>query len=93
MEVRRNFVVSSWPINGAIGAAVAATAGLIAFPDSRFMWQAGAWTLAVALLALLVLVPVSAYSLATNRDARTWQRIASFSLGLACLAVVGIGSL
>jgi hypothetical protein len=43
-------------------------------------------------LLVLVLVLASAYSLATNHAARTWQRIGSFSLGLACLVAVAVGS-
>lgn len=93
MMIKRIHAVSSSLILGAIGVAIAATAALSTFPGNLLVWQAVSWTLVVALLALLVLVPASAWSLATDRSARTWQRIASFSLGLFCLVVVAIGSI
>jgi len=77
----------------AIGISAIATAALLAFPGNLVAWQIGSWTLVLALLALLVLVLASAYSLATNRAARSWRRIVCFLLGFSCLAVIAIGSL
>ena len=93
MTAIRTFAVPSSLILAAIGIAVGACAVLFAFSRNLLVWQIGSWTLVVALFALLVLVLASAYSLATNRTARTWQRIGSFLLGLACLGAVAIGSL
>ena len=89
----RKIVVPASLILAALGLSLAATGLLLAFPRHLFVWQVGSWTLALALLALLGLVLASAYSLATNRAARTWPRIVSFSLGFACLASIAIGSL
>jgi len=93
MTANRTFVVKSSLIFGALALAAVATVALLAFPGNLLAWQIGSWTLAFALLALLGLVLASAYSLVTNRAARTWQRIVSFSLGFACLAVIAAGSL
>ena len=93
MAAKRTLMIKSSLIYVAIGLSVIATAILVAFPGKLIAWQIGSWTLVFALLALLILVLVSAYSLATDRAARTWQRILSFSLGLACLAALAVGSL
>ncbi|GAB3358158.1 hypothetical protein [Lysobacter tyrosinilyticus] len=93
MTVDRKFAVPNSLILAAIGLALAATGLLIAFPGNLFIWNVGSWTLAFALLALLGLVLSSGHSLVTNPRVRTWQRIASFALGLVCLAVIAIGSL
>jgi len=93
MTANRTFVVKSSLIFGAIGISAVSTMVLLAFPGNLLVWQIASWFLAFALLALLVLVLTSGYSLATNRAARTWQRIASFSVGFACLAVIAAGSL
>ena len=93
MTTRRASSISSALIAVAVGACVIATTALIAFPGNQIVWQTGAWTLAVGLLGLLVLVPLMAYLLSTQRTARTRWRIASFVIGVACLAVVAIGSL
>lgn len=92
MTTNRTFAVPNLLILGAIGVSAAATAVLVAFPDDLSVWRIGAWTLAFALLALLGLVLASAYSLVTNRAARTWPRIVSFGIGLACLAGIAAGS-
>lgn len=91
MTADRTFLVPNSLILGAIGVTVTAMAGLIAFPGNLLIWQIGSWTLAVALLALLGLVLISGYSLATNRIARTWQRMTSFAAGFVILTVVAIG--
>src|SRR5262245_11498721 len=93
MQQSRTFAVPNALVFGAAGIVLAASAGLFAFPDNVRIWQAEAWLLAIALAALLVLVPASIWSLAVNRAARTWPRYASVALGAAILAVVGIGSL
>jgi len=77
----------------AIGIAGAAVAVLFTFPGDPFTWQVASWTLVAALAALLALVVASGYILATNRSARTWQRVTSFLVGLACLLAVAFGSL
>lgn len=77
----------------AIGISVAAIAVLIAFPTDLHAWRVASWTLVAALAALLVLVVASACILATNRAARTWQRIASFLIGLGCLVTVAVGAI
>lgn len=78
MTANRTFVVKSSLIFGALALAAVATVALLAFPGNLLVWQIGSWTLAFALLALLGLVLASAYSLVTNRAARTWQRIVYF---------------
>ena len=93
MTAIRKFVGLNSLILGAIGVSAIATAALIVLPGNLVAWQIGSWTLAFALLALLVLVLASAYSLATNRASRSWRRIVCFLLGLSCLAVIAIGSL
>ncbi len=93
MTTKRKFATPSALILVAIGVAAIASGVLLSFPGNLRVWQIGSWTLAVALLALPALVLASAYSLATNRAARTWQRIGSFLLGLACLVAVAVGSL
>lgn len=80
-------------IYGAIGLLAIATAILVAFPSNLLVWQIGSWTLVFASLVLLGLVVVLAYSLATNRAARTWQRVLPFALGFACLAVLAVGAM
>lgn len=75
----------------AIGISVIAV--LIAFPTDLHAWRVASWTLVAALAALLVLVVASACILATNRAARTWQRIASFLIGLGCLVTVAVGAI
>jgi NhaP-type Na+/H+ or K+/H+ antiporter len=92
MAATRIFSVASPLILAAIGIAMGACAVLFASPHNLPVWQIGSWTPVIALFFLLVLVLASAYSLATNHAARTWQRIGSFLLGLACLAVVAVGS-
>ena len=93
MAAIRQFVGLNSLILGAIGVSAVATAALVALPGNLVAWQIGSWTLVFALLALLVLVLVSGYSLATNRASRGWRRIVCFLLGLSCLAVIVIGSL
>ena len=91
MTTVRRFTSTSSLILIAIGVSAIAVAVLLAFPGDP-LWQIATWTLVVALVALLVLVPASAYVLSTNKDARTWQRVASFLIGLACLVAVAVGS-
>lgn len=62
------------------------TGVLLAFPAEPLVWQAATWTLVAALIGLLVLVTLTGYALATGQAARAWQRVASFLIGLACLA-------
>lgn len=93
MTTARRFTSTSSLILVAIGVSAIAIAVLVGFPGDLFVWQIASWTLVAALVALLVLVPASAYVLSTNKAARTWQRVASFLIGLACLAAVVIGSL
>ena len=92
MTTRRTSVLPPL-ILGAFGVSVLATAVLVAFPGDLRVWQAGAWTLALGLLALSALVAVSGYLLATRRNERTGRHIASFALGLVSLAIIAIGSL
>lgn len=80
-------------ILGAIGVSAIATAVLVALPGSLLAWQVGSWTLAIALLALLVLVLASGYALATSRTARRRRDVACFMLGFACLAAIAVGSM
>jgi hypothetical protein len=77
----------------AIGISAAAAGVLFTFPANPILWQAATWTLVAALVGLLVLVLVSGYVLVTDQAARTWQRIASFLIGLACLMSVAVGLL
>ena len=93
MTAIRKFVGLNSLMLGAIGVSAIATAALIAFPGNLVAWQIGSWTLVFALLALLLLVLTSTWSLATNPASRSWQRIVCFLLGLSCLAVIAIGSL
>ena len=93
MAAVRKLVGLNSLILGAIGASAIATAALIAWPGNLVAWQVGSWTLAFALLSLLVLVLASAYSLATDRASRNWRRIVCFLLGFSCLAAIAIGSL
>ena len=78
-----------------VAAAISAIAMgvLFTFPADPLVWQLATWTLVAALIALLVLVLLAGYVLATDRAARTWQRIASFLVGLACLTPVVAGLL
>jgi hypothetical protein len=92
MAATRAFPVAGSLILAAIGMAVAACAVLFAFPHNLLVWRIGSWTLVIALFSLLALVLTSAYSLATDRAARTWQRIGPFLLGFACLVAVAAGS-
>jgi len=89
----RKFVGLNSLILGAMGVSAIATTALIALPGNLVAWQIGSWTLASSLLALLVLVLVSAHSLVTNRASRTWRRVVCFLLGFSCLAAIAIGSL
>ena len=91
MAVTRKHAVPNSSLLVAIGIVVVATASLIAFPGNLLAWQVAAWSLAVALAALLPLALLSGYSLIANPATRTWQRIATTALGFACLAVVAIG--
>jgi len=91
MTADRPWSVPNWLILGTIGVIVIAMAVLVVFPGSLLVWQIGAWSLVVALLALLGLVLLSGYSLATRRTARTWPRMASFAAGLLILVIVAIG--
>jgi len=93
MTTHRTSSITATLIAVAVGICVIATAALIAFPGNQSVWQTGAWTLAIGLAGLMALVPLMAYLLSTRRSARTKGQIASFTLGLACLAIVGIGSL
>lgn len=53
---------------------------LIAFPGNIVIWQVAAWSLALCALALIVVLPVTAYSLAANASARTWSRATASGL-------------
>lgn len=90
---RRSFVVPTALVLAPPLVALAATAWLIAFPHEPLAWQAGAWTLAVALLVLPVVVPATAWSLLHHPGARRWPRIIGFSLGTAWLAALAAGML
>lgn len=93
MTAIRKYVSLNSLILGAIGVSAIATAALIALPGNLVAWQIGSWTLVFGLVALLVLVPASAYSLAANRASRNRRRMVCFLLGFSCLAVIAIGSL
>lgn len=86
----RKFISLSYLTLAAIGASLAAAAVLFTYPANPLIWNAATWILVAGLIGLLVLVLVSGYVLARNRKARTWQRIATFLFGLACLAAVAI---
>ena len=66
---------------------------LFTFPADPAIWQSATWILVAALACLLLLVPWAGYVLVANRTTRTWPRIASFLVGLACLLAVAVGSL
>lgn len=91
MTAGRPFLIPSSMILGAIGVVLVAMAVLVAFPGNLLVWQISAWSLVVALVALLGLVLVSGYSLATRPTARTWPRMAAFAAGLVILAIIAIG--
>ena len=93
MTTHRTSSITGTLIAVAVGICVIATAALIAFPGNQAVWQTGAWTLAIGLAGLMALVPLMAYLLSARRIARTKRQVASFVMGLACLAIVGIGSL
>ena len=93
MATLRKFTSTSSLILVAIGISAVAIAVLFTFPTDWLTWQVASWTLVAALVGLLVLVLVSGYVLATNRATRTWQRVTSFLIGLACLVAVAVGSL
>lgn len=93
MTTHRASSIASTLIAVAVGICLIATGTLIAFPGNQAVWQVAAWTLTLGLAALVVLVPFMAYLLTTRRARRTWPQVASFGVGLACLAVVAIGSL
>lgn len=86
----RKFMSPGFLTLAAIGASVAAAAVLFTYPANPLIWNAATWTLVAGLAGLLVVVPVSGYVLARDRTARTWQRIATFLIGLACLAAVAV---
>lgn len=71
----------------------ASTGVLIAFPGNTVVWQIGAWSLASCLLVLIVALPVTAYSLATNASARTWPKAMALALGILYLAVLVAGAI
>ena len=93
MAAVRKFISTSSLILVAIGISAAAIGVLFTFPENPLIWQATTWTLIAALVGLVALVIVSGYVLATNRAARTWQRITSFLIGFVCLVAVAAGSL
>jgi hypothetical protein len=77
----------------AIGISLAAAGFLFTFPANPIIWQAATWILVTALTGLLMLVLVLGYTMATIQAARTWQRMATFLAGLACLLPVAVGLL
>jgi hypothetical protein len=83
MEAMRKLITIHSLTLAAIGVSLAAAAVLFSYPTNPLIWNAATWTLAAGLFVLPVLVLVSGYMLARNRTARTWQRIATFLLGLA----------
>ena len=90
MTRQRTFVVPNSLLSGAIGVAAVAAGVLLGFPADP-VWQVASWALSLALLALVGLVPAAGWALARHPEARTWPRILSFALGLACLAFIGFG--
>ena len=90
MAAMRKFISLSFLTIATVGASLAAAAVLFTYPTNPLIWNAATWTLVAGLVGLLVVVLLSAYVLAKNRTARTWQRIATFLFGLACLAVVAV---
>ncbi|WP_457000010.1 hypothetical protein [Luteimonas sp. A534] len=93
MAAFRKLISTSSFILVAAGISAVAAGILFTFPTDPLIWQAATWTLLAALIGLFVLVLFTGYLLATDRAARTWQRIASFLLGLACLVPVAVGLL
>jgi len=76
-----------------LAVSAAALSVLFAFPSSLLVWQICAWSLVFAALLLVVVLPVTAYSLARNPSARTWPRRIAFVLGVAYTAVLAFGSM
>jgi len=93
MATAGKLVNTSTLILVALGVSAIALAVLFTFPEEPAIWEAASWTFVAGLSALLVLVAVAGYVLTTNRAARTWQRFATFLIGLACLAAAAVGSL
>ena len=92
MTGQRTSLVPTSLLAGAIGVAVVAAGVLLGFPAEPRVWQVASWTLALALLALVGLVPASGWALARYPEGRTWPRILSFALGLALLVFIGLGA-
>jgi len=90
MAAMRKSMSLSFLTLAAIGASLAAAAVLFTYPEDPLIWNAATWTLVAGLAGLLAVVLVSGYVLARNRTARTWQRIATFLFGVACLAAVAV---
>ena len=76
-----------------LAVSAAAVAALAAVPGSEVVWQIGAWSLALAALLLIAVLPITAYSLAKNPSARTWQRWLAFVLSTLYLAALVFGSI
>ena len=72
---------------------VVAIAALIAFPQDVGVWNASAWTLAVAALALIVATPVALYSTLRNPGTRTWPRMLALAVTIAYLVVLVLQAL
>lgn len=69
----------------ALGICAVSLAVLFSFPSDPSVWQAATWTLVGGLGMLLPFVVLAGGVLAVNPGARTWSRIGTFILGLACL--------
>lgn len=93
MAASRKLMSTSTSILVAVVISAVAAGVLFTFPSDPLIWEAATWTLLAALISLSVLVALTGYRLASDRAARTWQRIASFLLGLACLVPVAVGLL
>lgn len=72
---------------------VAAIAALVAFPGSGTVWQLGAWSLVLAAVVQILVLPVAAYSMIRNASTRTWPRTLAVVLGVLYLAVLASGAL
>jgi len=93
MAALRKLISTSSLILVAVVISAVAAGVLFTFPADPLIWQAAAWTLLAALMGLLVLVLLTGYVLATDQAARTWQRIASFLIGLVFLVPIAVGLL
>lgn len=73
-----------------LAVSTAAIAALIAFPQNVTVWNACAWTLALAALVLAVATPVAAYATIRDPSTRTWPRLLALTFAMAYLVVLAL---